>query len=214
MSLNPRGQSALEKAGVIETVKTVSVSRAGVAIHMPDGSIKVMPRNPPNIGISRPRLIAILSEIILSEGKVSIRTNCRVTGFIPKDDGTLEVALSDGSSEIATHLIGADGKWSAVRTAAAEFEKSQETPAMAWKLHTEVTWGVRLNVSDIPSSWQPNIVHGFQAKTLSNAVSAIISQSNFEQRCAAWLVLYDPILEHYPDLAPQKGEGGSHPSSF
>ena len=208
MGINARGMSALEKAGVLDAVKTVSVNREGIAMHLPDGEVKFIPRNPPTIGVSRPRLISILTDIARSEGNVTLRSNCHVTNFKQVEDGSLQITLSDGKEEFATHLIGADGKWSAVRNAAAEFEKSQENPSFDWQLHTEDSWGIRLNIPQIPAAWRRNIVHAMKPKTLvDGSVYAIISESDYEQRCAAWLVLHTPIIKHYPELAPEDGEG-------
>ncbi len=92
--INARGLSALDSAGVLQAVREVSVPREGMALHLPDGSIKFVPRGPPTIGISRPRLIAKLTEIIEAEGNAKIRRNYHVTGFVPNKDGTLQVNLS------------------------------------------------------------------------------------------------------------------------
>ena len=181
-----------------------------MALHSPDGSVKFIPRDPPTIGISRPRLIAKLTEIIETEGKAKIRRNCRVTGFIPNKDGTLLVNLSDGTVETATHVVGADGKWSAVRTAAAAYESTQEVPAFTWTMRTEPTWGARLNVPEMPSTWQRNIVHVIKARTL-DSVYCLVSESDFEKRCTAWMVFHDPILDHYPQLGPQSKAGKFKP---
>jgi 2-polyprenyl-6-methoxyphenol hydroxylase-like FAD-dependent oxidoreductase len=214
MGINARGLSALDSAGVLQAVREVSVPREGMALHLPDGSIKFVPRDPPTIGISRPRLIAKLTEIIEAEGKAEIRRNCHVTGFVSNKDGTLQVNLSDGTVETATHIVGADGKWSAVRTAAAAYESTQEVPTFTWAMRTEPIWGARLNVPELPSTWQRNIVHAIKPKTPLESVYCIVSESDFEKRCAAWMVFYEPILDHYPQLGPQSGAGKSEPRKY
>jgi hypothetical protein len=208
ISINSRGQAALQAAGLLDEFRKIAVLRDGAIMHEGDGSSKFLPRASPSLGISRPGLISFLTQQLISEGKVRIRRGISATNLAPVEDGKLlRVELSDGTEQIATHVIGADGKWSAVRTAAGEFEKSQNTPSLSWQMHTEPVWGIRLNLPDLPTGWRSGLVHAVLAKTLKADTHGIVSASN--GNCSAWLVLCDSILQRYPALAPPSDSGAN-----
>jgi 2-polyprenyl-6-methoxyphenol hydroxylase-like FAD-dependent oxidoreductase len=206
MSINARGQAALQAAGLLEEFRKVAVLRDGVIMHEGAGISRFIPRDPPNLGISRPGLITFLTQQLHSEGRARIRRDVSVTSLTHIEDGNLiKVELSDGQAQIATHVIGADGKWSAVRSAAAEFEMKQECPSFTWQMRTEETWGIRLNLPQLPSGWQTGLLHFILAETMKGQVSAVISAS--DGKCAAWLVVYNSVLQRYPALAPPSDAG-------
>jgi 2-polyprenyl-6-methoxyphenol hydroxylase-like FAD-dependent oxidoreductase len=142
MVIGARGQAALKEAGAIESARNRGMARRCVIIYDTSGNRKVIPReHQDSLGFSRPLLVECLEEITSHQPTVTIRRGLGVTGVVARassDDGMLEVALDDGGSCVrATHVIGADGKWSAVRASFPELD-SQAT------IKTEPSFGVHM----------------------------------------------------------------------
>lgn len=118
INLNYRGRNALFEAGVLDEVLEVASQRDEIVVH--DGITgritTIIPKHPPDVAVSRPDLTLQLERVLLEKYRTKIRRGARVSDLVlNRKDDKVEVVLEDGASYLGTHLVGADGKWSAVR---------------------------------------------------------------------------------------------------
>ena len=122
MSINERGKHALDRGGCLESV--VEVGNEKTCSYFVDGEtggIKRIPRKTDSsTGISRPQLVECIEQIATNLPHVTLRRGAGVSRVTQDNNkgvvGGLEVHLKDGTVISATNVIGADGKWSKVRT--------------------------------------------------------------------------------------------------
>jgi len=129
MSLNERGKAALDRAGCLESAmrvgneKTCSYFVDGIT-----GDIKTIPRreDTPSLGLSRPLLVECIEGVATDlSSRVTLRkgAGCSHVTEDGGEPGLLRVHLEDGAViSGATHVVGADGKWSNVRQSFPELD--------------------------------------------------------------------------------------------
>jgi hypothetical protein len=106
----------------------------------------------------------------------------------------LLVHLEDGTNISATHVIGADGKWSNVR---------QSFPSSF--LNTMVTCpssAVHMTMNYVPKIWKPNGM--YMIKPTNDECKFYIIVSPLPDNCglSISMIYYDETLDKYPWLAP------------
>jgi len=120
MNINQRGKSALDQGGCLESVMETGIEKA--YLYFVDGNtggMKSMPKPPGalGIGLSRPALVECQERVASDLPHVTIKKGVGVSRVTEdnKEIDDLQVHLEDGTIISATHVIGADGKWSKVR---------------------------------------------------------------------------------------------------
>lgn len=78
------------------------------------GTVKALPKKTSGIGFTRPSLVSCLEQAAIECPKITIERGAAAVSF-QEVDNDLQVTMEDGKSVSATHVIGADGKWSQVR---------------------------------------------------------------------------------------------------
>ncbi|KAL3909828.1 MAG: hypothetical protein SGARI_002403, partial [Bacillariaceae sp.] len=155
ISVTDRGLGAVEAAGVLRQVHTAGTIRNKVIMEMPGGIQRELPKDPPNYAITRPALVECLEQCLQAQAAdqdgVTIKRGVAVTGVTnDNENGLLKVELDDGSTLECTHLVAADGKWSAVRNSIPELETQfevQEEPAFGVIMSSTVK---------SPERWSPD----------------------------------------------------------
>lgn len=193
--IGPRGQDALERAGAMESARKKGMERRCIIFHDANGNMKVIAKeHGGGLGFSRPLLVECLEAIASEQPTVTVRRGSGVTGVTRgTDGGLLEVALADGSTVSATHVIGADGKWSAVRASFPELE-SQAT------IRTEPSFGVHMMAPSVPAEWRSDGTSVI--KPSEECMFYIIAAPIPTGELSISIVCYDETLERYPWLAP------------
>jgi FAD-dependent urate hydroxylase len=195
--LGTRGMGALERAGALESAREAGMDRRCIIIHDAEGNIKLIPKkHAESLGFSRSLLVECLEKIASQEPNVTIRRGAGVTTVTKKnnaDDTTLEIHLTDGSVVSATHVIGADGKWSKVRSAFPELH-DQAT------IRTEPSFGVHIIVPSVPEGWRSDGTTVI--KPSDDCMFHIIAAPIPTGQLSISMVCFDETLEKYPWLAP------------
>jgi len=118
MSLNERGKDALNRGGCLESVIQVgNEKKFSYFVDGKTGDVKTIPRAMPSIGLSRPLLVECIEKVAKDLPHVMLRRGVGVSSVTKDNEGLggLRVYLEDGTVIPATHIVGADGKWSKVR---------------------------------------------------------------------------------------------------
>lgn len=195
INLNPRGAAALQAAGALEAVQAAAVERRAVVMHAADGSESIISRDPAHFAISRPSLVECLLAAVRECPSVEVTCGNSVTGLLQKSgDPCIQIQLDDGSHVLASHLVAADGKWSAVRAALDDL-------ATAWDVRVEPSWGVSLLLPSCPADWRPEATHVFKPTSAGTPCYAIASPLP-DGSCGISLVCFDELLDVAPSLAP------------
>jgi 2-polyprenyl-6-methoxyphenol hydroxylase-like FAD-dependent oxidoreductase len=194
INLNPRGLSALDNAGVLPEAKAAGMARCQIVLEGADGATKKIPKNPPNYAFSRPDLVDCLEGILKEKHseRVTIRRGVGVAKVQEKEDA-MEVSLDDGSKVTCTHVVGADGKWSNVRTSIPDWKDAfevQDVPA----------FGVSISPCVTPERWEMDATSVFRP---NNPKFYIIAAPLKGGQFSVSLVAFDAIKEDYPWLVPQ-----------
>jgi len=205
INLNPRGHAALEAAGVLEEVVAVSAPRnCMVLVDGTSNKHMVIPRRGdpaagvrPNVALSRSALVTVLEEHATRNDGVTVRRGVRVSG-VKEEEDFVEVSLLAEDGGVATtlrgsHVIGADGKWSAVR---------RSIPALdgLFRMREEPSWGISMLVPSVPSAWESDGTLVF--KPSEGTPFAIIGSPLKDGTCSISMVCYDEILGDHPWLYP------------
>lgn len=196
INLGERGRTALLKAGLLDEVMEAAMPRDEIVVH--DGIsgriTTIIPKYPPDVALSRPDLSAALERVLLKKYQTKVRRGANVKELVLKrDDEKVEVILDNGESFVGTHLIGADGKWSAVRESVPYFSQQ----AM---LRIEPSWGVHMTCPTIPSKWNKTSTVIF--KPHKDAKFYVICAPLPSGACSITMVCFDETLERYPWLEP------------
>lgn len=207
--LKERGTTALKRAGekCFDAAKEKGIVRS--FIHIMDattGELKSIPNKIPGLGFSRPVLVDCLEEVASKLPNVTIKRGVGISKVVKsnENDGEssfsnseLQVVLEDGTTLSASHIIGADGKWSNVRRSFPDLE-AQAT------IRSEPTFGVHVIVPFVPEGWKLNGTYVIKPVHSDEAKFYIIAAplpSNEE--ISVSIVCYDETIETYPWLAPQ-----------
>uniref|UniRef100_A0A7S2S6L4 FAD-binding domain-containing protein n=1 Tax=Eucampia antarctica TaxID=49252 RepID=A0A7S2S6L4_9STRA len=199
MVCGEKGQAALDRGGCLESAKEVGNVRS--CIYMLDGQsgkMKVIPKQQSThgIGFSRPLLVECIEKIAVTLPHVTLKRGTGISQVAIKDDTDergLEVHLEDGTVMSATHVIGADGKWSKVR---------QSFPSLnsQAKMVSCPSFGVSLFTSSVPEGWKENGTHVIKAP--EECMFYVIASRLPTGGLSISMVCYDQTLEKYPWLEP------------
>jgi len=222
ININDRGTKALKKAGVWDTFQENSLARSHLQITSGEGKQMKIPQQSASRSISRPLLVQCLesvaknyaSFITIKRGASVVKITQDVTSTVEnvnddrkQDKGEqqvtmLHVELSDGTVESATHVVGADGKWSAIRQSIAELDKY-------FKIKSEPSWGIHMMLPKLPNGWDTSAFHIFKPKT--EKLSCYILGSPLSTgEVSAYLICYKPVLDVYPFLASPLEDEHNH----
>ena len=198
--LGDRGLAALKKAGCLSAAREKGMKRECIIFHSANGSTRVIPKKASemSLGFSRPLLVECLESVASQQPNVNMVKGSGVKSVATKvsndeeGDSVLEVILEDGSTLEATHVIGADGKWSAVR---ASFPDSFNVT-----IHTEPSFGVHIMVPAIPDNWRSDGTHVIQPSKEQKfyVIAAPIPSGEL----SVSIVCFDETLKQYPWLSP------------
>ena len=113
--LNCRGTGSLERGACLESAMAAADGTERHWIYFFDGwtgEVKTIPTKSPGIGLSRPLLVECLEKIACELLRVALRKGVGVSSVTNDEEFGLRVHLEDDTIISATHVIGADGKWS------------------------------------------------------------------------------------------------------
>jgi len=199
INLNGRGLGALDQAGCLEAVQVVSMKRQRVIVEMNDGTQQHSVKDPPHYAVTRPALVECLEKILKIEhaDRVSILRGVTVENITQDTNGSLLQVQLDNKSELScTHIVGADGKWSAVRNSLAELE-------MQFQVQSEPSFGISLSPILIPPRWKQDATTVFRPKCSKYYVMAAPLPDG---HCSVSLVCFEEIREDHPWLIPPGDE--------
>lgn len=206
--LGDKGKSSLEKGGCLESAMDASIARKFVYFYDgKTGSLKTIPKKSAGLGFTRPLLVERLEKVALDCPRVTVKRGAGVSS-ISKDDamGTLEAHLEDGSTLSATHVIGADGKWSKVR---------QSIPSLKGqaRMTTVPAFGVHMNSPTAPKGFKTDGT--YVVNPPKECMFYVIASAHPSGGYSITMVCYDETVERYPWLAPpvdlkpgEYGKGG------
>ncbi len=154
-----------------------------------------MPKQASGLGFTRPLLVQTLEQVAVECPRVTLKRGAGVSHVIKKGKTCLEVKLEDGSVLSASHVIGADGKWSNVR-------ESQELSSQ-FTMETCPSFGVHMNLSTIPESFKSDGTYIIKPSSSDSKFLILASpRPEIGQGLSISMVCYDQTLEKYPWLAP------------
>ena len=204
INVNARGQAALEAAGVLERVQAAATPRRALVVHNCD-SRQTIPktarvlaernarsRSDGDLAISRQAMVCVLKEALKQEDNARLHSGVRIASVGPSEGGRVRPVFERAPSGPAgvrsaheqsfSHVIGADGKWSAVRNAAGAVGRAGERPAVASTVHYEQTWGVQMTVEEaalvegqaLLEDFRRDASHILYPATLPGAIYALV----------------------------------------
>ena len=142
-----------------------------------------------------------------------MKTDASLTGAIKRKAGSndlFELDLEDGSWVTATHVIAADGKWSSVRSGAANLETLEDCrQKLSWHIHTEPSWGVLLHLPEIDAGWRRDLNHIILPKSLKSVYA--LCQPLANGQTSASVVFFDEILRAHPWINVPAAEEAARP---
>ena len=201
--LNDKGLSSLERGRCLEAAKRVGLQKNNIYLFDgQSGEQKAIPKKPAGIGLSRPILVDCIEKEASKHQRITIKRGLGVSKVVPTsklelDDhqSSLQVSLEDGTELAASHVIGADGKWSKVRQSLPELESQA-------KLQTEPSYGIHLMVSSVPDGWKTDGT--YLTRPAPECKFYIIASPLPLQfgGLSVSIVCYDETIERYPWLAP------------
>lgn len=196
------GKSALISAGIWEAFEQLAHSRDCMHITTSEGKQITIPLEAKTHSISRPQLVECIESFAKKFQAITINRGVTVVGISQTNtivDGAdpeqlLEVKLSDGTTKTVSHVIGADGKWSAVRQSIVDFTKS-------FRVTTEPNWGILTKLPKLPDGWDTNAYYIYKPKTEKLPMYVLASPLPTGEVSVS-IVCYPPVLDLYPFLAP------------
>ena len=211
--LGDTGKSTLDKGGCLDSALQTGIERKFVYFFDgKTGDMKAIPKKSSGIGFTRPLLVECLEaqastkpNVTLTKGvgvdKVTTTTNNNDDG-----PGLLCVHMEDGTTLSATHVIGADGKWSKVRQSFPKLD-SQAT------IVTCPSFGIHIDCPTVPSGWATNGT--YIVKPADECKFYVIASPRPTGGLSISIVCYDETVEKYPWIAPPEdmtveeyGKGG------
>lgn len=194
--LGDRGKSSLERGKCLEAAQAAGMDRNFVYFFDGQtGQSKAMPKKSPGIGFTRPLIVECLEKIALECPRVTLKRGVGVSSVSQNDESGLQAHLEDGTIISATHIIGADGKWSKVR---------QSSPSLnsQAKMITSPSFGVHLDSSTVPKGFKTDGTYVIQPKNKEKCMFYIIASPRPSGGYSISMVCYDETLERYPWLTP------------
>ena len=191
--LGDKGKSSLERGGCLQSATAAGIERKFVYFFDgKTGNMKTIPKSSSGLGFTRPLLVECLEKEAFKCPEVTLMRGVGVSSVSRKDEGVL-VHLEDGTSLSATHIIGADGKWSKVR---------QSIPSLnsRAKMITSPSWGVGAISSTLPKGFKTDGTYVINPP--KECMFYIIASPLPSEGMSISMVCYDETLEKYPWLAP------------
>lgn len=194
INLNGRGLTALDDAGVLEEAKAAGMARHQIILESNDGQRKSIPVNPPHHAFTRPDLVECLEGILKKEHaeRATIQRGVAVTKVEEKEEG-MEVSLDNGSRITCTHVVGADGKWSAVRNSVADWNG-------VFAVQSAPAFGISITPVCTPERWEVAATSIFRPKSPKYYIIAAPLKSG---RFSVSTVCFDEVKEEHPWLIPR-----------
>mmetsp|Transcript_10929 Transcript_10929/g.18120 ORF Transcript_10929/g.18120 Transcript_10929/m.18120 type:complete len:446 (+) Transcript_10929:128-1465(+) len=207
INLNDRGLTALDcAAGVLENIKSAGLARHQIVLESFDGKRQHIPKNPPHYAVTRPGLVKCLENIAKEKhaDRVTIQRGVEVTHIAALtatngDDNNasttateMVVTLNNGSKVSCTHVIGADGKWSAVRNAIPDLKDQ-------FKVQSEAAFGICITPIVSPERWEKDATSVFRPYNSKYYIlAAPLPNGSFSVSA----VCFEEIKEDHPWLLP------------
>ncbi|CAB9520974.1 Kynurenine 3-monooxygenase [Seminavis robusta] len=200
INLNDRGLSALDHAGVLHQIQAVGMARHRVILELPNGQQQIIPRNPPNYSLTRPALVECLESILVAQAeRVTIQRGVGVTNVVVCADQQqqLQVTLDNGSTLSCTHLIGADGKWSAVRNSFVDWREQ-------FTVQAEPAFGIAMTPQKSPPRWAKDATTVFRAP--QGAKYYILASPLPNNQYSISAICYDQVRQDHPWCLPREDQ--------
>lgn len=194
--LADRGKSSLERGGCLEAAQAAGTERRFVYFFDGQtGEVKTMPKKSSGIGLTRPLLVECLEKIALDCPNVTLKRGAGVSRVSKNDESGLQAHLEDGTAISATHVIGADGKWSKVR---------QSSPSLSSqaKMISAPSFGVHLNSPTVPKGFKTDGTYIIKPANKECMFYIIASPRPPSGGYSITMVCFDEALERYPWLTP------------
>ena len=194
--LGTKGKGCLAEAGCLEEALASGNERRFIYFYdSKTGDVKAMPKQTTGLGFTRPLLVQCLEKVAIECPRVTLKKGSGVSHVTTTDNGC-EITLEDGSILAASHVVGADGKWSSVRESFPELS-SQFT------IETCPSYGVHMSISNIPKEFKTDGTYVIKPSSPESKFYIIASpRPESEEGMSISLVCYDEILIKYPWLAP------------
>lgn len=194
--LGDRGKSSLERGGCLESVQAIGNARHFVSFFDGrTGEVKSIPKAAPGVGSTRPDIVKCLEKIALDCPRVTVKRGTGVSSVSKTGELGLQAHLEDGTVINATHVIGADGKWSKVR------ESSKPLSSQA-KMIICPSFGVLMNSPTVPKGFKTDRTYVInppkECMFYIIASPLPLPSGGF----SISIVCYDETLEKFPWLAP------------
>jgi 2-polyprenyl-6-methoxyphenol hydroxylase-like FAD-dependent oxidoreductase len=206
--LDDKGMYGLERGGCLDSARAAGSERRFVYIFDGrTGEVKILPKKTPGIGFTRPLLVECIEKIAIGCPRILLKRGVGLSSVVAKDDELgLCAHLEDGTVISATHVIGADGKWSKVRQSSTSLNSQA-------KMITCPSFGVHLNSPTIPICFKRNGTYVINPR--KECMFYIVASPHPSGGLSISMVCYDETLERYPWLEPQSHkESGDCDESF
>ncbi len=192
--LNEKGKESLDRGGCLEAATMAGQERHFTAIVNPTtGAIQRIPKDPPNLAITRHLLVESIERIASACPNVTFKKGVEVSGVTSDADSNLLIELQDGTTVHGTHVIGADGKWSNVRRSFPFFSSTMVTcPSSA----------VHMTMAEIPSGWDSNSTYLARPMNKESKFYIIFSSLPGDSGMSLSMVYFDEMLEKHGWLEP------------
>ena len=158
------------------------------------GEVIILPKKTPGIGFTRPLLVECIEKIALDCPRIVLKRGVGLSSVVAEDDKLgIRAHLEDGTVVSATHVIGADGKWSKVRQSFTSLNSQA-------KIITCPSFGVHLNSPTVPECFKTDGIYVINPR--KECMFYIIAASRPSGGLSISMVCYDETLERYPWLEP------------
>lgn len=199
--LGDRGKSALQRGGCLESATAAGNERRFVSFFDGrTGETKHVPKAAPGLGSTRPGIVECLEKIAIDCPGVTLKRGTGVSSVSRADEG-IRAQLEDGTSISATHVIGADGKWSKVRSSFPSLS-SQST------MSTSPSFGVMMISPTVPKGFKTDRTYVINPR--KECMFYCIASPHPSGGFSVSIVCYDQTLERYPWLAPPADNVGTN----
>ena len=194
--LGDRGKGALERGEQCLDL-VMAAGNVRIFVYFFDGKTgekKAIPKNSRGIGLTRPLLVESLEKVASDLPRVTIKRGVGVSRIsVDEESGSLGVHLEDNSIISATHVIGADGKWSKVR-------QSFQTFNLQATIISCPSFGVSMTAPSMPECWKTDGT--YVIKPSEDCMFYIIASPLPAGGMHLSMVCYDQTTEKYPWLEP------------
>eukprot|EP00521_Asterionellopsis_glacialis_P008798 CAMPEP_0195285140 /NCGR_PEP_ID=MMETSP0707-20130614/3086_1 /TAXON_ID=33640 /ORGANISM="Asterionellopsis glacialis, Strain CCMP134" /LENGTH=411 /DNA_ID=CAMNT_0040344593 /DNA_START=154 /DNA_END=1389 /DNA_ORIENTATION=+ len=198
MVISEKGQSSLERGNCLELAKEIALPRKFVYfVDGNSGAKKGMPKKSPGLGFSRPLLVECLEKVASKSPNITIQRGAGVSKVITNvDTGDVEVHLDNDTVLSASHVVGADGKWSKVRA-------SYPSLSSQGNIERCRSFGIHM-MAKLPEDWANDGTYVIRPSP--ECKFYIIASPIHTGELSISMVCYHETVERYPFLAPPKDD--------